>query len=85
MALSIPSRSKINLYLKVLKRRPDRYHELETLLLPLATPAHRVTLDFFHTPVIRLCSPLARLPDNPDTLTGRASLAFAAMAGLAPA
>ena len=50
MALSIPSRSKINLYLKVLKRRPDRYHELETLFLPLDTPADRVTLDFVDTP-----------------------------------
>ena len=76
MALSIPSRSKINLYLKVLKRRPDRYHELETLFLPLDTPADRVTLDFVDTPGIRVCSSLAGLPENLENLAGRAALAY---------
>lgn len=85
MALSIPSRSKINLYLKVLKRRPDRYHELETLFLPLDTPADRVTLDFVDTPGIRVCSSLAGLPENLENLAGRAALAYADMAGIAPA
>lgn len=84
-ALSIPSRSKINLYLKVLKRRPDRYHELETLFLPLDTPADRVTLDFVDTPGIRVCSSLAGLPENLENLAGRAALAYADMAGIAPA
>ena len=42
MSAAVLSKSKINLYLKVLKRRPDRYHELETLFLPLDTPADRV-------------------------------------------
>jgi 4-diphosphocytidyl-2-C-methyl-D-erythritol kinase len=33
--LTVFSPAKINLYLRVLGRRPDGYHELETLMLPL--------------------------------------------------
>lgn len=37
--------SKINLFLRVAGRRPDGYHELETLFYPLTDPADTVELD----------------------------------------
>jgi len=85
MALSIASRSKINLYLKTLRRRPDRYHEIETLFLPLDAPADRITLDFTDAPGIRVASSLPGLPENLENLAGRAALAYADMAGISPA
>ncbi len=82
MALSIASRSKINLYLKTLRRRPDRYHEIETLFLPLDVPADRISLDFVNAPGIRLTSSLPGLPENLENLAGRAALAYSDMAGI---
>jgi 4-diphosphocytidyl-2-C-methyl-D-erythritol kinase len=35
----LSSGCKINLFLRILKRRPDGYHELDTLFYPLARPA----------------------------------------------
>lgn len=82
MALSIASRSKINLYLKTLRRRPDRYHEIETLFLPLDAPADRITLDFVDAPGIRVGSSTPGLPENLENLAGRAALAYSDMAGI---
>ena len=56
--------SKLNLYLKVTARRPDRYHDLETLFLPLTSPADRIVIDFDAAPGIRVSSSLAGLPEN---------------------
>lgn len=77
--------SKLNLYLKVTARRPDRYHELATLFLPLGCPADRITIDFDAEPGIRVKSSLPGLPENLENLAGRAALAFADAAGLRPA
>lgn len=85
MTLSILSRSKINLYLKIRKQRPDRYHELETLFLPLDNPADRIMLDFSVTPGIRVSSSLAGLPENLENLAGRAAKAYADATGIVPA
>ena len=82
MSLAMLSKSKINLYLKVLKRRPDRYHELETLFLPLDTPADRVVIDFDDRPGIRVFSSIPGLPENLENLAGRAALAYSDMAGI---
>ncbi|MBS1371820.1 MAG: 4-(cytidine 5'-diphospho)-2-C-methyl-D-erythritol kinase [Lentisphaeria bacterium] len=84
MSLSALSKSKINLYLKVLNRRPDRYHELETLFLPLDTPADRIVLDFDEKPGIRVTSTTQDVPENLENLAGRAALAYSDMAGVAP-
>src|SRR5450432_2460676 len=32
---TVPARAKLNLFLDVLGRRPDGYHELQTLLVPV--------------------------------------------------
>lgn len=56
MRLRCPA--KINLWLKILRRRPDGYHELQTLMLPLAlademrfAPARNIVLECDHADV----------------------------------
>ncbi len=84
MELVCDSISKLNLYLKVLARRPDGYHELETLFLPLAAPSDRISIDTDAAPGIRVASSLAGLPENLENLAGRAALGYADLTGLAP-
>ena len=57
--------SKLNLYLKVTARRPDRYHDLETLFLPLTSPADRIVIDFDAAPGIRV-APRSPTPTPPE-------------------
>ena len=73
------------LFLKVTARRPDRYHELETLFLPLQRPADRITLEFGTGAGIRVSSNVPELPENLENLAGRAALAYADAAGIRPA
>ena len=78
------SQSKLNLFLKVTARRPDGYHELETLFLPLPYPADVITVDYDGAPGIRVTSSLPGLPENLENLAGRAALAYAEAAGILP-
>lgn len=78
------SQSKLNLFLKVTARRPDGYHELETLFLPLSYPADVITVDYDGAPGIRVTSSLPGLPENLENLAGRAALAYAEAAGILP-
>ena len=57
------SQSKLNLFLKVTARRPDGYHELETLFLPLSYPADVITVDYDGAPGIRVTSSLPGPPE----------------------
>lgn len=75
------ARAKVNLGLHVLRRRPDGYHDVETVLLPIgwadtleAVPVH----DLGFT-----CSDAA-LPTDDGNLVVRAARALAAWAGIAP-
>lgn len=76
--------SKINLYLKVTARRPDGYHELETVFLPLDAPADQIEADWEGEPGIRVVSSLPGLPEDLDNLAGRAAAAYARTAGVKP-
>ncbi len=76
------SGGKLNLFLKVTRRRPDRYHELETLFWPLATPADTITMECGGSPGIRVTSSLPGLPEDLENLAGRAALAYFEAAGL---
>ena len=80
-SLTVPS--KINLILKITGKRPDHYHQLQTLFLPLAVPADRVELHW-SGPGIRVCSSRPGLPEDLDNLGGRAAQLYAAAAGVAP-
>lgn len=73
--------AKINLGLHVLRRRPDGYHDVETVMLPIgwtdgltAAPADLLALT---------CSDPA-LPTDGGNLVGRAAQALAVWAGVSP-
>lgn len=79
-AITAEAPAKINLYLKVLGRRDDGYHELDTLMAKLEL-ADRLTLAA--GPVgIRLRCPDSGLPENEDNLVFRAAKSFLAASGI---
>jgi 4-diphosphocytidyl-2-C-methyl-D-erythritol kinase len=68
--LKIFSPAKMNLYLRILGKRPDGYHELETVMLPL---------DFGDQITLQLCKTGLTLEcDNPDLPTDDSNLALRA-------
>lgn len=75
--------AKINLYLKVTAKRPDGYHEIRSLFLPLADIADELTLcdgdDGLELAVAGL--PVSNVEDN---LVCRAARRYAERAGIAP-
>jgi 4-diphosphocytidyl-2-C-methyl-D-erythritol kinase len=70
--LAIPSPAKINLFLKVLGRRNDGYHDIETLMCRV-TLFDTVGLAFNQPAITTRCS-------HPDVPEGRANLAHKAAA-----
>jgi len=76
--------SKINLFLKVTGKRPNGYHEIETVFWPLDKPGDRITVDFDAAPGIRAASSLAGLPEDLNNIAGKAAAMFAQAAKLAP-
>ena len=76
--------AKLNLFLKVTKRRPDGFHELQTLFLPVTSPADRITIEFDGAPGVRVRSNHPGLPENLENIAGRAALAYAETAGITP-
>jgi 4-diphosphocytidyl-2-C-methyl-D-erythritol kinase len=69
------SPAKINLYLRILGKRPDGYHELETLMLPLDF-GDEITLSSQGSGLILKC-------DNPNLPTDDSNLALRAAKRLA--
>jgi 4-diphosphocytidyl-2-C-methyl-D-erythritol kinase len=76
-SLSLFSPAKINLYLRIVGRRPDGYHELETVMLPLDF-GDQITLRSRKTNVILAC-------DNPQLPTDDSNLAVRAARTLSEA
>ena len=79
--LAADAPAKLNLGLRVLRRRPDGFHDLETAFLPLAW-ADRLTAD--HDASLRLACSDPDLPADGNNLVLRAALALADWAGIAP-
>ncbi|MBQ7394591.1 MAG: 4-(cytidine 5'-diphospho)-2-C-methyl-D-erythritol kinase [Lentisphaeria bacterium] len=73
--------AKTNLFLKVTGKRPDGYHLLQTLFLPLPGVADELTLQD-GAPGVRCSSGNVVFPDN---LVCRAAQLYAETAGLEPA
>ncbi|MEC7378406.1 MAG: 4-(cytidine 5'-diphospho)-2-C-methyl-D-erythritol kinase [Pseudomonadota bacterium] len=76
--LTLPSPAKLNLFLHIIGRRPDGYHELQTLFQFLD---YGDELGFTLTPErpgVRLAEPLAGVPDA-DNLIVRAAQALMAL------
>lgn len=71
--LTLTTPAKINLYLRVLKKRPDGYHEIESLFCPVGlydrlvlTPANRISIS---------CA-AAQVPSDESNLAHRAASRF---------
>lgn len=78
--MELRSPCKVNLLLNILGRRPDGFHALETVFLPV--PVHdRLTLAPAPAGVALTCSDPA-LPTDSGNLVHRAATAFLAAAGL---
>ncbi|MEJ2689982.1 MAG: 4-(cytidine 5'-diphospho)-2-C-methyl-D-erythritol kinase [Deltaproteobacteria bacterium] len=71
---SLPAPAKINLYLKILRRREDGYHELDTAMAKLQL-ADTIDLEKRPTAVTLQC-PGSRLPTDERNLAYRAARSF---------
>ncbi|MBE6380679.1 MAG: 4-(cytidine 5'-diphospho)-2-C-methyl-D-erythritol kinase [Lentisphaerae bacterium] len=65
---------KINLFLKVTGKRPDNYHTLESLFVPLSSPADDIAIDLAAAPgTITVGSSDIMLPGGMGNIAGRAA------------
>jgi 4-diphosphocytidyl-2C-methyl-D-erythritol kinase len=70
--------AKINPYLRVLGKRPDGYHEIETLILPISLADHVAVTLRDEGFALRVTGPLAdRVPAGDENLAVRAARALA--------
>lgn len=81
MSLSRSSPCKVNLLLNILGRRPDGFHELETIMQPVGL-TDRLTFAPATAGVALTCDD-PRLPTDGGNLVHRAASGFLAAAGLA--
>lgn len=80
MSVEILAPAKINLFLKILSRRPDGYHELFSWMHKLDL-ADRLTVDSLPSGIELLC-PNTGLPEDSDNLVYRAAQAFFKESGI---
>ena len=73
--LSLSAPAKINLYLKITGRRPDGYHELNTLMQKIAL-FDELELTLQSQPGINLSCPAADLPEDEQNIVYRAARLF---------
>ncbi|XOF34712.1 MAG: 4-(cytidine 5'-diphospho)-2-C-methyl-D-erythritol kinase [Candidatus Electrothrix sp. YB6] len=78
--LSLKAPAKINLSLRILGRREDGYHELETLMQKIALH-DELQLTLTAEPGVRLRCPGADLPENEDNIIVRAAQLFLTRTG----
>jgi 4-diphosphocytidyl-2-C-methyl-D-erythritol kinase len=75
--------AKINPYLRVLGKRGDGYHEIETLILPISLADHVAVSPRDEGFGLRVTGPRAdRVPGGDDNLAVRAARALASAAGV---
>lgn len=82
-ALTLRAPAKVNLALEVVRKRPDGYHEIDTVLTTLDL-SDTVRLSPHDRLEVRLTGPDARDIDAEDDLSGRAARALAKAAGREP-
>ena len=81
--LTIITPAKINLYLDILGRRPDGYHDICTVFLPLPELTDTLALED-GAPGIQLACDQPDVPADCRNLVWKAAAAFAAAAGIEP-
>jgi 4-diphosphocytidyl-2-C-methyl-D-erythritol kinase len=79
--MTIDAPAKVNLTLRVLGRRDDGFHEIETLMAPI-TLADRLEISLRSEQSIRLTCTDPSVPSDPSNLAHRAAAAFANHSGL---
>ena len=84
MRLSRNTPAKINLYLDVVGKRDDGYHEIQTLFLPLAAPADTIAVTELAQTGLELHCEHPAVPDGEGNLCRKAATAFAVAAGCEP-
>lgn len=82
--LSSVAFSKINLFLKVTKRRSDGYHELETIFLPIPKVADTITITKNEVSKITLSCSLPTIPCDKRNIAWKAAEAYAQATGIVP-
>jgi len=83
--MKILAPAKVNLYLKVVRRRPDGYHDLCTIFQPVTCPADELTLEPSATPGICLSVPGHPELEGEGNLIHKAAVRFAELAQIHPA
>lgn len=83
-AASLCAGGKINLRLKVTARRPDGYHELDTIFCPLEFPCDRLGIDFESAKGISLLCNSPEAGDERSNLAFRAAERYAGVTGISP-
>jgi 4-diphosphocytidyl-2-C-methyl-D-erythritol kinase len=73
--LNIIAPAKLNIRLKITGRRPDGYHDLVSIMVPVDLSDH-LTLAFKEEPGIDITCRGFSAPANPDNLVWRAAHAF---------
>ncbi|MCP4683250.1 MAG: 4-(cytidine 5'-diphospho)-2-C-methyl-D-erythritol kinase [Desulfobacterales bacterium] len=78
-AKTILAPAKLNIFLKVIGRRSDGYHELVSIMVPVAL-FDRIQLTVIHPQRITLACQGFSVPDDEDNLVYRAARSFLSMA-----
>ncbi len=78
--LSLRAPAKINLYLKILARRSDGYHELDTLMQKVSL-YDEIELTLGGNPGVRIQCPGADLPEDDGNIAVRAAQLFLTRTG----
>lgn len=84
MNLRTTAIGKINLYLDVLGRRADGYHEIATVFLPLTAPADVITVADGAAGELTVTCTHPGVPEGPGNLCWKAATAFAQAAHVSP-
>ena len=84
MTAEATAAAKVNLYLDIVSRRADGYHEIETVFVPLSEPADRLRVTVAAEEGIGLTCSHPDVPADWRNLAWRAAEAFAESARVAP-
>jgi 4-diphosphocytidyl-2-C-methyl-D-erythritol kinase len=76
--------AKINLYLRIIGKRADGYHDIQTLFLPLPELADELAVSLSDVPGITMSCSEPSLPTNQANLCVKAAELFCQQLGIAP-